>query len=162
MRARNSRPMRKGSPLATRLPPAVSMQRGLLDNLARHARLEEPRESCALLLGSPVAEGESVAVSGALPVTNASETPETAFDVPSDELIGAYKRAEDSGLAIVGIFHSHPTSRAAPSETDRRMMLINPVVWVIYSIRDGNARAYAIDCGAGGDGSAAEIRLETD
>lgn len=161
MRARNSRPMQKGSAMAARLPPAVSMRCGLLDNLARHARMEEPRESCALLLGSPVAEGEAVVVEGALPVTNASDTPETAFDVPSDELIGAYKTAEDSGLAIVGIFHSHPTSGAAPSEADRRMMLINPVVWVIYSIRDGNARAYAIG-GAGEGGAAAEVRLETD
>ena len=160
MWARNSRPVQKGSALAAPLPPSVSMQRGLLDNLARHARMEEPRESCALLIGSPVAEGEAVVVSGALPVTNASDTPETAFDVPSDELIGAYKTAEDSGLAIVGIFHSHPTSAAAPSETDRRMMLINPVVWVIYSIRDGNARAYAIDGGAGKGGGAAEVRLE--
>ena len=159
MRAMSSRPAPKGRPLAARLPPAVSMRRGLLANLARHARAEEPRESCALLLGSPVAEGESVAVSGALPVTNASDTPETAFDVPSGELIDAYKAAEEHGLAIVGIFHSHPTSAAAPSETDRRMMVVNPVVWVIYSVCEDSARAYAID---GGDGAAAEIRLESD
>ena len=144
--------------MAAPLPPAVSMRRGLLDNLARFSRRERPREASALLLGGPVAEGEAVAVSGALPATNASDTPETAFDVPSDELIGAYKAAEESGLAIVGIFHSHPSSGAVPSEADRRMMLVNPVAWIIYSCRDDEARAYAIDAGAGG--GAAEIRLD--
>lgn len=148
--------------MAARLPPAVSMRPGLLDNLAVLSRKEAPRETCALLIGAPVAEGEDVVVSGALPVTNASETPETAFDVPSDDLIGAYKTAEESGLAIVGIFHSHPTSAAVPSETDRRMMAVNPVAWVVYSIRDDEARAWAIDGGGGGEGgpAAAEIRLD--
>lgn len=144
--------------MAAPLPPAVSMRRGLLDSLARLARKEGPREACALLTGSPVGEGEAVAVSGALPATNASESPETSFDVPSDELIGAYRAAEESGQAIVGIFHSHPSSAAVPSEADRRMMLINPVAWVIYSVRDDEARAYAIDAGSGG--AAAEIRLD--
>lgn len=140
-----------------RLPPAVSMPKRLLDNLARHARAEEPRESCALLVGRPVAEGAAVAVTAALPATNAADAPETEFTIPSDELISVYKTVEESGLAVVGIFHSHPASGAVPSETDRRMMRINPVVWVIYSIRDGEARAYAADWEGG---RAAEVRMD--
>lgn len=133
------------------------MARGLHDRLARLARDEAPREACALLAGTPAAEGQAVSVLAALPATNASDAPETAFSVPSDELIAAYKRAEDNGLAIVGIFHSHPSSGAFPSEADRRMMGVNPVVWVIYSVRDGEARAHV--AGAGG-ADAAEVRLD--
>lgn len=138
-------------------PPAVGMARGLHDRLARLARDEAPREACALLVGVPAAEGRAVSVISALPATNASDAPEAAFSVPSDELIAAYKMAEDCGLAIVGIFHSHPSSGAFPSEADRRMMGVNPVVWVIYSVRDGEARAHV--AGAGG-ADAAEVRLD--
>lgn len=137
-------------------PPAVRMARGLHDRLARLARDEAPSEACALLAGTPVEEGNAVSVLAALPATNAADEPETAFVIPSDELIGAYKRAEDNGLAIVGIFHSHPASGAVPSEADRRMMRINPVAWVIYSVRDGEARAHV----GGADAGSSEVRLD--
>lgn len=141
---------------AARQPPAVSMPRKLRDGLARLARSEEPREACALLVGEPVREGAGrIGVSGALPATNASDAPETSFSIPSGELIGAYRTAEDKGLAIVGIFHSHPASKAEPSETDREMMQVNPVAWVIYSGPDGGMRAYT----AGRGGGAVEQRL---
>ena len=129
------------------------MPSGVRDGLIRLAAGAEPREACALLVGAPVEGGsETAEVSGALPATNASATPETGFSIPGDELIRAYREAEGGGLAIVGIFHSHPSSRAAPSESDRRMMRINPVAWVIYSGLDGEMRAYIDGGGSGGEG----------
>lgn len=139
---------------------SISMPGGVRDSLIRLAAGAGPREACALLVGAPVAGGAKRAeVSEALPATNASETPETGFSIPGGELIRAYREAEGRGLAIVGIFHSHPTSRAAPSDADRRMMRINPVAWVIYSGLDGEMRAY-IDASGGAGAEAEEIRID--
>ena len=166
MAAAQSRPMWKGSGALAgaaggRLR-SISMPGGVRDSLIRLAAGAEPREACALLVGAPVEGGaERAEVSRALPATNASSTPETGFSIPGGELIRAYREAEGGGLAIVGIFHSHPTSRAAPSEADRRMMRINPVAWVIYSGLDGEMRAY-IDAGGGGVEEAAEIRIDAE
>ena len=40
---------------------------------------------------------------------------------------------EKKGLDIIGIFHSHPSSEAFPSNTDKKFMQSNPVTWIIYS-----------------------------
>jgi Predicted metal-dependent protease of the PAD1/JAB1 superfamily len=36
-------------------------------------------------------------------------------------------------MDVIGIFHSHPNSDAYPSNTDKKFMQSNPVVWIIYS-----------------------------
>ena len=41
--------------------------------------------------------------------------------------------AEEKGLDVVGIFHSHPKSLPSPSNTDIKFMKGNPIPWIIYS-----------------------------
>ena len=37
-------------------------------------------------------------------------------------------------MKLVGIFHSHPESLAAPSNTDKKFMMLNgEVPWIIFS-----------------------------
>jgi len=48
-------------------------------------------------------------------------------------------------MEVIGIFHSHPESEAYPSNTDRKFMQSNPVVWVIYSGINKNFRAYVLE-----------------
>ena len=142
-------------------PGSISIPRRLYRRLVRIALEEEPREACALLVGAPAADGAgAVRVTGALPAANAASDPETEFSIPNEDLIKAYKAAEDDGLAIVGIFHSHPSSGAAPSETDMRMMRSNAVAWVIYSGRDCEARAYVAGGGGGAD-DAVEVPIRS-
>lgn len=105
----------------------ISISRKHMAELAGHAERAGALESCALLLG---AEG---AVRDILFADNVDPRPEQSFSIAPDRLLGAYRAAEERGLEVVGIFHSHPTSGAAPSDTDMRFMRTNPVVWVIYS-----------------------------
>ena len=100
-----------------------------LDTLHLHAERILPLESVALLFG--IVEGTDVIVRGVELVENSSVST-TRFSVdPAVQyqlLIDAEKRGEE----MVGIFHSHP-ALATPSSTDKKNMLLNPVVWLIAS-----------------------------
>ena len=101
-----------------------------------------PNESCAILFGD---KGSSnVTVSQVFLTKNAEKSPQS-FTISSEELLHAYSMAEEKNTSIVGIFHSHPDSKAYPSGTDRIFMRINPVVWVIYSGADKEFRAFVLD-----------------
>ena len=58
-------------------------------------------------------------------------------------------------MEIVGIFHSHPNSEAYPSNTDKKFMYSNPVVWVIYSGISNEFKAYVLES------NVLEILIET-
>lgn len=75
---------------------------------------------------------------------NAEKTPHN-FTISNEQLIHAYKLAEEKNTDVVGIFHSHPNSEAYPSSTDRKFMHSNPVVWVIYSGNEERFRAFVIE-----------------
>lgn len=98
--------------------------------LANYADSEKPNESCAILFGS--ADEQKTTVKEIFLTKNIEESP-VNFTISNDELIKVYKTAEDKKMQVVAIFHSHPNSEAYPSETDKKFMQSNPVVWVIYS-----------------------------
>ena len=75
---------------------------------------------------------------------NIEESP-VNFTISNEELLKAYSLAEEKKLDVIGIFHSHPQSKAYPSNTDKKFMESNPVIWVIYSGTDENFRAFYLD-----------------
>ena len=75
---------------------------------------------------------------------NIEESP-VNFTISNEQLIEAYKIAEDQNVEIVGIFHSHPNSDAFPSNTDKKFMQSNPVAWIIYSGINKNFKAYILE-----------------
>lgn len=109
--------------------------------LVSHAESERPNESCALLFGKT---NHNVVITDILLTENINKSP-TSFAISNEQLIRAYQDAEDKKTNIVGIFHSHPNSAAFPSETDKKFMNSNPVVWLIYSGVDMNIRAFTLD-----------------
>ena len=96
--------------------------------LLNHASKCKPNESCAILFGN--VENEKNIVKDVYLTENIDESP-VNFTVSNEELLKAYKMAEQKKLDIVGIFHSHPNSDAFPSNTDKKFMHTNPVVWLI-------------------------------
>jgi len=67
------------------------------------------------------------------------------FTISNEQLIKCYKTAEEKKMEVVGIFHSHPNSEAYPSDTDKKFMYSNPVVWVIYSAISNEFKAYVLE-----------------
>lgn len=110
--------------------------------LKEHAKKSEPNESCALLFGKE--DEQKITVQEIFFTKNIDES-QINFTISNDELLEGYKKAEEKKLEVVGIFHSHPNSKAVPSQTDKKFMQSNPVVWIIYSGEDDNFKAYFLD-----------------
>ena len=75
---------------------------------------------------------------------NTKESP-VSFTISDEQLNEGYKMAEENGLEVIGVFHSHPGSEAFPSNVDKRFMQINPVAWVIYSGVNSDFRAFVLE-----------------
>ncbi len=89
----------------------VSVPRVLLEEIVRHAAEEAPAECCGLLIGS----GDDVRAS--VRARNA-EASATRYLIDPVDHFAAIKQARRAALEVVGAYHSHPHSAAAPSPTD--------------------------------------------
>ena len=106
--------------------------------LTKHAEDEKPNESCAILFG------KEDKVTEVFLTQNIAESP-VNFTISNEQLIEGYKIAEEKGLEVVGIFHSHPSSEAYPSSTDKKFMESNPVAWIIYSGINKDFKAFLLE-----------------
>ena len=106
--------------------------------LSEYSENQKPNESCAILFG------KNDIVSDLFLTENTEESP-VNFTISNEQLIEGYKIAEQKGLDVIGIFHSHPDSDAFPSNTDKKFMESNPVVWIIYSGINKNFRAFILE-----------------
>jgi proteasome lid subunit RPN8/RPN11 len=98
---------------ATRILALAPSWRRRLDGWSRAAL---PREACGLLLGRERSDrGEVVRALAARDRARAADR----FELdPADQLL-AEELAESNGLAVIGVWHSHPRGGAAPSARDR-------------------------------------------
>ena len=78
-----------------------------------HAREEAPRECVGLLMGG------AGRVEVALPLENVSQTPHRAYRADPGELLRALRKADEIGLDVLAVYHSHPVGPALPSLRDR-------------------------------------------
>jgi [CysO sulfur-carrier protein]-S-L-cysteine hydrolase len=78
-----------------------------------HAVAGLPEEACGLLAGEPGADHAS----RFYPCRNAAESSRVYTVDPGDHL-RADRDAEDRGLEIIGVMHSHTHTEAYPSPTD--------------------------------------------
>ncbi|MCB0982695.1 MAG: M67 family metallopeptidase [Ilumatobacteraceae bacterium] len=76
-----------------------------------HAYAGYPLEACGLLVG------EGHRVHRFVPTTNDTASARV-YSIPGKELLRAEIAAEDDGLEILGVFHSHTHSEPYPSPTD--------------------------------------------
>ncbi len=125
----------------------IDLQKIILSNsqktiLKEHAINQSPNESCAILFGK--IEGQNTMVKEVFLAKNIEDSP-VNFTISNEQLIEGYKMAEEKNLDVIAIFHSHPSSDAIPSNTDRKFMETNPVVWIIYSGITEDFRAYVLD-----------------
>ena len=109
--------------------------------LSQYSENEKPNESCAILFG------KNNQILDIFLAENIDKSP-LNFTISNKQLIEAYKIAEDKKMDVVGIFHSHPNSDAYPSNTDKKFMQSNPVVWIIYSGINKNFRAFILESDA--------------
>lgn len=117
---------------------SISIHHSHLNALEKLAVNTLPNESCAILLGKR-SNNKSI-VQYILPMNNSSHS-SIEFNIDADDLYHAYDKARLMNLDIIAIFHSHP-SPPIPSAMDKIFMLINPVIWIIYSTSSHTFKAF--------------------
>ncbi len=97
-------------------PPAAGLQvtEEQLAVMVAHCVRCVPEEGCGLLVGD--AQG---VVASVLPTRNAASSAQVYSVDPRDHL-RIDRQAEDEGLAVIGVFHSHTHTDPWPSPTDVR------------------------------------------
>jgi proteasome lid subunit RPN8/RPN11 len=131
----------------------IRIEDGAWAVMADHAKACFPRECCGILLGTVDGTARTATVS--IPCRNAYEGDQKdRFLLDPKDQVTAERRARESGLSVLGFFHSHPNEESYFSATD----LMNSWPWysnVVMSVKDG-AVAYARSFIANDDQTASE------
>ncbi len=116
------------------------VRKSLFEEIVGHLRDELPNEGCGILAGK---DGVVMKI---YRIANVARSP-TSFLMDPREQLDAMKEIRESGLEMVGIYHSHVASPAYPSERDVRMALYPDATYLIVSFQDRErprARAFRI------------------
>ncbi|MCX8204611.1 MAG: M67 family metallopeptidase [Candidatus Nezhaarchaeota archaeon] len=116
------------------------------------AALKSKAELCGFLIG--LVNGGEAVVELLEPLENVSPSP-LRFEAKPEDVYRAYFKAEELGLEVVGIYHSHPAP-PRPSLLDVEGMRRWPLVWLIVSSLDGSAAAFQLV-----EGEVREVSLAT-
>jgi proteasome lid subunit RPN8/RPN11 len=98
---------------AVALPQTLTLTRTVWAQMVGHAYDGLPDEACGLMAGDP-ATGH---VSFFYPCRNAAASSRVYTVDPKDHL-AADRDAEDRGIELIGVMHSHTHTEAYPSPTD--------------------------------------------
>jgi len=112
-------------------------------NLLLEESKKSEKEFRALLFGR--IEGNK-AIAYLIKLLRYSERSTTHFIADPIFLLESFSEAEEMGLELVGIFHSHPAP-PKPSASDLRYMELNPVVWIIVDNTNLTVGAYVLEKG---------------
>jgi [CysO sulfur-carrier protein]-S-L-cysteine hydrolase len=104
----------------------------LLDEMVAQARAELPNECCGLLAGRSA--GGIATVERRYPLVNAEASPVEYTSEPRS-MFAAVRDMRRHGIDVVAVYHSHPTSEAVPSKTDRERNYSEDVICFIVSLK---------------------------
>lgn len=105
----------------------IEVTSGVMATLLEEAQRADPLECCGILLG----QGDRI--ERALPAANVHPAPDRHFEIDPAALIGAHRAARGGGAQVLGYYHSHPNSRAAPSAQDRAQASGDGRIWAIVA-----------------------------
>ena len=103
------------------------------EKLSEHSRIEKPLEACGILGG--IIENKFYRVSTYYPMSNTEKSAVSFFMDPKEQ-ISVFKTMREKGEELVGVFHSHPHSRAYPSAKDVSMAYYPEALYVILSLEN--------------------------
>jgi proteasome lid subunit RPN8/RPN11 len=102
-----------------------------------------PNEGCGLLVGSSEGVVHEVVASD-----NVADSARI-YEIDPKVLLATFRRADDDGLDVLGVFHSHTHSEAYPSPTDVRQAPDPSWHYVLISLEEtpADVRSYRINDG---------------
>jgi proteasome lid subunit RPN8/RPN11 len=105
--------------------------------LRQHAEQNYPEECCGALTGKVVAGDRHV--HRIVPCRNICADASKRFEIDPAELVQVQREARETGMEIVGFYHSHPDHPAQPSPTDLEHAHWIGCSYVITSVQQGKA-----------------------
>lgn len=121
----------------------VKIDRKALDDMFAHARAAVPDECCGLLIG------RRGSVERIIRAKNLEASP-TRYSIDPADHFAAIHDARSQGQSVIGAYHSHPATPAAPSASDISEATGGAdFLYVIVSLVErGEVRAYVLRRGA--------------
>ncbi len=126
----------------------LELSRDVYGKMLGHAVAGQPNEACGLFAAASALD-EAVTF---YPMSNAAES-DRIYEFDGAEHLAVEKQAEDAGLTVIGVMHSHTRTTAYPSPTDvAQASRFDPLgVWhyVIVSLKhpEPALRSYRIVAG---------------
>ncbi len=110
--------------------PTLRVPSHLMQEINAHAEKHYPEEAVGLLLG--ISDDAGREVQTVLPLENqfAAEQRGRRYLIEPTDMLEAEQLADQLGLQIIGVFHSHPDHPPQPSQYDLEMA----VPWYFYLI----------------------------
>lgn len=108
----------------------MTISAALRDSLVATCVRALPNEGCGLLLGD--ADGRVVDVVASANVADSARV----YEVDPKVLLATFRRADDEGCEVIGVFHSHTHSEAYPSATDVAQAPDPSWHYVLVSLRE--------------------------
>ena len=103
----------------------------IFEQMIAQAKAVAPIEACGILAGK---DGRAEKF---YEMTNVDKS-STHFTMEPSEQFSVVKDVRASGLELLAIYHSHPTTPARASEEDIRLALTPGVTYVILSLEDAD------------------------
>jgi proteasome lid subunit RPN8/RPN11 len=103
------------------------ISRAIFDEMISHCRENFLNEACGILAG------KDEDVSKIYKMTNIEKSPVSYF-MDSKEQFKVMKDIRENNLAMLAIFHSHPSSPAYPSAKDVSLAFYEDCIYVIVSL----------------------------
>lgn len=107
----------------------IRVARAVYDEMVAHALEERPFECCGLLAGT------GGAVTHGYRAKNGADLFGIRYEIDSREYLRIDREIDDADLDLLGVYHSHPFTRALPSPTDMGQAM-EGLVYVIVSLTD--------------------------
>lgn len=127
-----------------------------LTDIEQQARRALPLEASGLIVGK-LDSGDATVTA-----FHASDTENTkdSFEIDPALHIALQRDLRDSGIEIIGVYHSHPSGVATPSARDAQAAAYPGWVWLITAFEGENAVTSAYLHRATGDDTFEEVQLE--
>jgi proteasome lid subunit RPN8/RPN11 len=117
----------------------LQVHNDLLNEIRKHGETHYPEEGAGFILGRIINDDRYADV--IFPIENQfeSESRHHRYLITPEDMVRSEMRADQMGLVILGVFHSHPNHPATPSEFDSERAL--PwFSYVITSVHHDGAR----------------------
>ncbi|MDO7252730.1 M67 family metallopeptidase [Helicobacter cappadocius] len=102
--------------------------------LINYAKLHSPKECCGYFFGFRDTSNNQNIVKQIFKMNNIHENPKDFFMFSPQEQLDALIKCKKENLEIIGIFHSHPHSKAYPSNEDMKYIYDHRHSYTIISL----------------------------